>query len=60
MDKVEALRAEIAVLDDLISQAEGQLEQVNENMARLRIVKEVLESGLPDDPQLELDLSLAN
>lgn len=60
MDKVEALRAEIAVLDDLISQAEGQLEQVNENMARLRIVKEVLESGLRDDPQLELDLSLAN
>lgn len=60
MDKVEALQSEIKVLDDLIAQAEGQLEQVNENMERLRIVKEVLESGLPEDTQLEMDLSLAN
>lgn len=52
----QILREEVDMLDNMIGQVKGQLEEAQANLTKLETVREALQTCVDDDEQLQLKL----
>lgn len=52
----QILREEVDMLDNMIGQVKGQLEEAQANLTKLETVREALNTCIEDDEQLQLVL----
>lgn len=50
----QILREEVDMLDNMIGQVKGQLEEAQANLTKLETVREALQTCVDDDEQLQL------
>jgi prefoldin subunit 5 len=53
--KIDALKDEVEMLDNMITEVEGQFDQVSKNLEKLRAVREALKHVVDTNEQPVLD-----
>lgn len=53
--KIDALKDEVEMLDNMVAEVEGQFDQVSQNLEKLRAVRAALKHVIDTHEQIEFD-----
>lgn len=53
--KIDALKAEVEMLDNMVADVEGQFDQISQNLEKLRAVRAALKHVIDTHDPLEFD-----